>query len=392
MPPQGTGLTVNINFIDVPNDPDLIWSDEMKDAFIEGANHYTGLLSSPVPVLINAKINKNLPLGILAAASSTPAQNFPNAPLLNVVYPSALADKFATFDLNPGFPDIIVNVASNERMEAQGVSWNLESGTEIGDTEVSFTSIIIHEIGHGLLGTTSASVALDSEGNEFGFTSAPIVFLMDLFFQDCTTGETIADFVNNSFELGQFLQNDNLCWVPPSGIENICGIYGEIRMNAPDIVTPPGTINTANLANLAHLDENSYPIGDENSLMTPFINPGEVIESTGDLFRCMLDLIGWSIFLELKVGNDDKIEHSFSNLGSINISPNPTFGEVILNNYVHVIDMDYRIFNSIGKIEKSGRINELGQIDIGEMVNGLYFLQISDGKKIILNNNFTIFN
>jgi hypothetical protein len=44
----------------------------------------------------------------------------------------------------------------------------------------------------------------------------------------------------------------------------------------------------------SHLDENTYPNGDPNSLMTPGINNGEAVHDPGPIARGMFTDMGWT--------------------------------------------------------------------------------------------------
>ncbi|MBD3854316.1 MAG: hypothetical protein IFJ96_05990, partial [Acidobacteria bacterium] len=57
-----------------------------------------------------------------------------------------------------------------------------------------------------------------------------------------------------------------------------------------------------------NLDEEDYPAGDPNSLMTPYLSPSEAIHDPGPIALCMLDDIGWTTAQDCGSGGEDPCE------------------------------------------------------------------------------------
>lgn len=77
------------------------WPADAKTAFTYAANLWGSLLSSPVPIVIDACWATNLPTGVLGHSGVLNYYaNFSNAPQINTWYPIALANSLYGNDLN----------------------------------------------------------------------------------------------------------------------------------------------------------------------------------------------------------------------------------------------------------------------------------------------------
>ena len=47
-------------------------------------------------------------------------------------------------------------------------------------------------------------------------------------------------------------------------------------------------------SSFSHLDENAYPAGDADALMTPQLSPGEVVRDPGPIVRQVFQDMGWA--------------------------------------------------------------------------------------------------
>jgi PA domain len=145
-------------------------------SFQAAADIWANILDSPVEIIIKATFD---PLtctstsAVLGSAGATASvANFPNAPLQNVWYPIALANKLAGTDLNGGKPSITAHF--NSAIDTGcflGSKWYYGlDGNHGNDTDLIVT--LLHEFGHGLgfAGTTDGETGdflagKDSSGN-----------------------------------------------------------------------------------------------------------------------------------------------------------------------------------------------------------------------------------
>ncbi len=73
---------------------------------------------------------------------------------------------------------------------------------------------------------------------------------------------------------------------------------------------------------------------------------------------------------------------------SIKIFPNPVKSMLTINKK-NLTNITYKIINSLGKIIKTGIINNTSkQIDVSTIANGIYFLQLFDGNQSMVNKKF----
>lgn len=127
------------------------------------AEQWGEALSSPVPVVVEARFTRlsctrnGATLGFAGPASSF--ADFEGAPRAMTLYPSALADRFAGMDVDPGEPDIVAQFNSQvdtgcfSSVAADGFYYGLD-GQAPAD-QIDIIPIMLHELAHGLgFGTT----------------------------------------------------------------------------------------------------------------------------------------------------------------------------------------------------------------------------------------------
>ncbi|WP_306641399.1 T9SS type A sorting domain-containing protein [Sanyastnella coralliicola] len=247
------------------------FTPEAQAAFQYAVDIWSSLLTSSVPIIIDATwedIDGNT-LGF--AGASGYFQNFANAPEANTFYPSALADKLAGFNLQGG--------ADIEASFDSGTNWYFGTDGNPGFGQFDFVSVVLHELGHGLGVVGSAGV----DGTTgFFFFSNPSIY--DTYVEN-GSNSSILNFPDNSFSLYQQLTSDNLFWNGPAAVGNNGG-------TDPQLYAPS---SWAQGSSYSHVDEDSYPAGNANSLMTPFIAPGEAIHDPGPIIMGLMEDIGWTV-------------------------------------------------------------------------------------------------
>jgi hypothetical protein len=163
-------------------------------------------------------------------------------------------------------------------------------------------TVVLHEIGHGLgfFGSFRVDDGDDTEiddcpgvGQGYGCWGLlggdnlrrPIIF--DQFVEDLQGRRLINTSVypNPSILLGDALQSRNVEFKGPSTEAVAEGAV--VNLYAPESFEPASSI--------AHLDEQTYPAGDINSLMTPRLARAEAIHTPGPLFCAILEDLGWPL-------------------------------------------------------------------------------------------------
>jgi len=120
------------------------WTTQAVEAFEFAVAIWESLITSPVTIMVEASFE---PLGgnILGGAGPvTMVSGFPNAPLGNTWYPVAVANKLAGSDLDNSSVDIVAEFSSNF------LGWHFGTGSSTPGDKISFVSVVLHELGHGL--------------------------------------------------------------------------------------------------------------------------------------------------------------------------------------------------------------------------------------------------
>ncbi len=148
-------------------------------AFQHAADLWGQTIDSPVPIFVTAQFT-SLGANVLGSAGATFIFRdfgglglYPGAEFAGTWYGSALADKRAGVDLNPGFADIGANFSSD-------FDFYLGLDTNHG-AQVDLVTVILHELGHGLNFQTFVSSS----------SGAPIAGFIDIYARhlvDTTTG------------------------------------------------------------------------------------------------------------------------------------------------------------------------------------------------------------
>lgn len=243
-----------------------------------------------------------------------------------------------------------------------------------------FVSVVLHELGHGLglLGFGSANDR-NEEGEEqtptLGALRRGVGFLTpwDNFIENATP-LAITSFDDPSADLlVEYTSNDLFCNSPIATAQN-----GGIKPST----HAPSTFRTG--SSYSHWDENTYPAGNPNSLMTPTIARGEAIHDPGAITLGFMEDMGWSI-----CGQSLSVETV--NLGTLEVSPNPFTSSISIkltnglnDDYkLNIIDINGRLILSETKGANNGALilSNLEQLE-----DAFYFIKITNetnGKSII---------
>ena len=258
------------------------FSQEAEDAFQFAVDIWETQIASDITIEIEATW-ESLSMGVLGSAG--PAillRDFTNAPVANTFYPIALANKLAETDLItvPGMqmlPTHDINASFNSDFS----SWyfGTDGNTPMG--QYDFVSVVLHEIGHGL--GLIGSDDVDSGTGEGSFNDPP--FINDRFLENGSGVDLFDNFTHPSTALGDELESDDVFWNGSSAIAANGG--SPPKLYAPNPYEPGSS--------LSHWDESTFPAGNANSLMTPFIGSAEAIHDPGPLTSGLFEDIGWTL-------------------------------------------------------------------------------------------------
>ena len=208
-------------------------------AFTFAANIWGATLDSPVPVVIQAAFNPLAP-NVLGSAGATfifsdfgSVGLYPGPEFADTWYFSALADKRAGAELNPGFADINAQFSSNFNFYL-GVDNNHGAQNDL-------VAVLLHEFGHGL---NFANAVNESTGaNNSGQT--------DIFARhtlDNTTGLTW-DQMTQTQRAASAINYGNVVWNGASvtaGVPNVL-VFGspEVKVLTPAVIAGTKQFGTA---------------------------------------------------------------------------------------------------------------------------------------------------
>jgi len=224
--------------------------------------------SSPVPLRISFNWSQQAAGTLASAGPNGFISNFDNHLFLNnVFFPIPLAEKIARRNLN-GAEESDIDVTINS-----GVNWCFDCDTpaDVGLERFDFTSVVIHEIYHGI-GFFAFSNVIDNGTATQRLNGISSVFN---YFMELRSGERTILLDDGSQELLNHFQSNQLFF-------NLF-TAGRVKLFAPNPFDPGSSVS--------HLDEATYN-GTPNALMTPSSQRGEV-ERSGGIANDMLFDMGW---------------------------------------------------------------------------------------------------
>jgi hypothetical protein len=255
-----------------------------RNAFQEAVDIWESLIESDVTIRVLAQWAPLAPGVLGSAGPGIYTSNFDGAPKLDVWYPVALAEKIAGEDLNPTTEyDIVATFNSNN------TDWHFGlTGTNPPSEKYDLVSIVLHEIGHGLGITHGYTVS-----GPFGVISSslqnmPVVYetnIVDGLDRNMVNFFTPPDVVLKLTMTSWGSEPSDLYYDAP-------GVLAANGNQKPRLYAPP---EYSGGSSIAHLDDDEYPAGNINSLMTPFIGAAERILDPGPITMAILEEIGWKV-------------------------------------------------------------------------------------------------
>jgi PKD repeat protein len=248
------------------------WTTEAQNAFEYAADIWETLITSPQPIIVDAQFGP-MDSGVLGGAGPTRIwRNFSNAPQANTWYPVATANKLANTDLSPGLADI------NATFSSSYPNWHFGTGSSTPTNKISFTSVVLHELGHGLgfLG----SMRVNGSIGVYGYSGSPMIY--DRFTEN-GGGTPLLSYSNNSTALRNQLTSNNIFFDSTGG--NFANGGSRVPIYA------PSTWNQG--SSYSHLGESFNPTA--HALMTYSIAQGETIHNPGSVTLCMFAEMGWTV-------------------------------------------------------------------------------------------------
>jgi len=276
-PDQAEGANIVVNYLGSG------WTNEARTAFEYAVDIWESLITSPLPIVVDAQFGPLNP-GILGGAGPTTIyRDFPNAPQPNTWFPVATANKLANTDLNPSAADIQATFSSAYP------NWYFGTGSTTPADKINFSTVVLHELGHGLGFFGSMRVDNGSGNNEctgiagigcYGYDGFPAIY--DRYTEN-GAGTALLNFSNYSSALASQLTSNSVFFDGPGA--NFANGGGRVPLYAPSTWKQGSSYS--------HLAESFN--GTPGALMTYSISKGETIYNPGPVTLCMFDDMGWAV-------------------------------------------------------------------------------------------------
>ncbi len=256
------------------------FTPQAKAAFQKAVDLWAGIVRSPVPITVTASMRD---LGDPTLLGQTGPGNFYAGAGIGdgrTYYPSPLADALAGRDVQPPSGPAVADIDSEFNSAAGGLYYGTDGRP--GPGQVDFTTVVLHELGHGLGFIGSMDVDTAGRGS---YEDPPDVY--DLYTLG-PAGTRLIDQPNGSLQLGAQLQSASVTWSGARAARRNAGVR-------PKLYAPAGWQPGSSYA---HLDESTYPRGTAESLMTPVLTAQEVVRDPGAITRGLFADMGWSVVQE----------------------------------------------------------------------------------------------
>lgn len=252
--------------------------EQAKPAIAAALDRWAAVLRITVPVEVSidwqALYDMDQERVVGLAGPTALVADYPGAPSTGIFYPAALANQLTGVDQVADATDITIVLADRN-------DWDYATSGRVASGKASLTSVVLHEVVHGLGFTSAYEVDENGAGRVTSPEGLPSIF--DTFVVD-SAGRAITALPGGSTTLGSAL-TQRLLWNGAEGVEADGG-------SRPVLFTP-SPFEPA--SSIAHLDEVTYPTGDPDSVTTPTITGNEAIYSTGAIAPAMLDDMGWTL-------------------------------------------------------------------------------------------------
>ena len=251
-----------------------------KQAFQYAVDIWSTLITSSVPIHIQANWTADEPNLLGSAGPTSYRYNFDGAQKAVAFYPIALAEKIARRELNnPNEADIIANFNRNNE-------WYFGTDGLTPKDKTDLVTVVLHELAHslGMIGFFNAR--RDDTGKSIGEYLADLPSVYDCFIENGQPVKRLVasqkDYPNRSTELNQQLTGNDLF---------INGVL--LRQNAGQKLRLHAKAIFDRASSIYHLDEDAYPPGNISSLMTPMLGLGESIHSPGPYILQLFADLEW---------------------------------------------------------------------------------------------------
>jgi Secretion system C-terminal sorting domain len=342
---------------------------EGKAAVQKAADIWASYLVSPVPIHLNVTWQALEGTTLAKSGATQILRNFVGAPYQNVWYSQPLAEALAGKDLNNGQDDITINLSSK-------YNWNYAIDGKPIAGKFDLVSVVLHEFGHclGFAGTFMLNKSNTTQ-LQWGQLSSATIF--DVFLQDSKSVllTNTAIYGNPSASLLTAMTSNALYF----GLKN-----AKFKNNLPKLYAPNPYVEGTSIS---HFDETTYPSGSANSLMSPKVQAGEVVQAPGELLLNAFFEMGWYVKnLNVTVTGTESI---LPQVFETKIFPNPSSDllYVAVPNNGKTRQVSIELMNQQGRVlrtlSEENILSKTIEMSINELPAGLYFVRISDEFQVV---------
>ncbi len=291
-------------------------------------------------------------------------------------YGSALIDALIGTDQRPQDPDIVA------RFNSDRDDWYFGTGTP-GPEQIDFTSVAVHELAHGL-GFFGSMTVVDDQGSwgfEFEGLDDVVPAIYDQFAEDGDDTALLNEDVypNPSMVLADALegQRGGLFFGGPQARVAEQSTAGGER---PELYAPDEWNQGSSYS---HLDEETYPEGDQNALMTPLIGFQEIAQSPGAITCGMFADMDWPLGPGCEALLDIEPIEFDDNEALVDAYPNPFHTQLTLRIAARETQrVEILIYNVLGQRLRTvpvGRVRDqytYVTIDARGLASGQYLVRV----------------
>ncbi len=262
------------------------FTPEAEAAFQYAVDIWATILVSDVPIRVDASFGP-LPPGALGGAR--PATYFtlfgdPGSDVkAETWYPSALADALVGADIFTLIADSLAETPDIVTVFNSTTDWYYGTDLNTSSDQYDFVTIVLHELGHGL-GFIGAGASVD-DSTQVGTVRLGTRPAIYSHFVENSGDTAILSLPDSSKILGEFLTSNDLFMTG----ENTVEAYGG---EEPKIYAPSEWNQGSSYS---HWDEQAFPAGDSNSLMSPRVGFAESIHRVGDITKGLFKDMGWTL-------------------------------------------------------------------------------------------------
>jgi hypothetical protein len=269
--------TILVDYVNFPADA--------KIAFQYAVDVWKDLIYSPVPIRIKATWEV-LASDVLGSCSpSDYYYNFNSTQIWNCYYPVALVEKMMGQEVNS---PLAYDVEASFNSSFTNWYFGTDGATPVD--KYDFVSTALHELGHGLgfHGFFYTQRGRGGYGDTDGLSAAFDQYVINKSDEQLVNSKL---FTNPSIKMYQSLTSGWLAFKTVLVSDSLPRLYAPVTWDSGSSVY--------------HLNDNTYPDGDPNSLMTHAMGKGEAIHSPGPNTLAIMYDIGWkSISIKHKPQKD----------------------------------------------------------------------------------------